>query len=47
MPACEYAQRPVLTPKQGLEFGKWYSDESPGLSADPIMYLEKIKPTED
>ena len=46
VPACEYAGRqPPLTPKQWIEFGKWFSEESPGLSTDMVEYLERFHPT--
>ena len=47
IPACEYAQVPVLTPKQWLEFARWWSEESPGLSSDLIFCLERFQATED
>lgn len=36
--ACQFGQRPVLTPRQWIEFGNWYSQESAGLSADLQEY---------
>ena len=41
VPACEYAGRP----KQWIEFGKWFSEESPCLSTDMVEYLERFHPT--
>jgi hypothetical protein len=44
-PAYDYANRPPLTPKQWLEFGKWLSEESAGQSTDLLENLEAFKPT--
>lgn len=45
--ACQFTGKPVLTPKQWIEFGKWYSEESGGLSHDLQEYIEAFKPAED
>jgi hypothetical protein len=38
--ACQFAGKPAMTPTQWLDFGKWYSEESGGLSADLAEHIE-------